>query len=142
MGAMLAVLRRVGAADQARAMDPLAASEDVVVRRRVHALWDAMGLRWPGSRIRRAILDGDPEIAARGQSRLARDATAAELCGMLRSLVLSVSSDEARLAQAVARVLERAPQDEEVRKALKAWRYSPVRLRAGMLPRASKGAAA
>jgi hypothetical protein len=61
---------------------------------------------------------------------------------MLRSLAMSVSEEEARLAQAVARVLERAPQDECVRKTLRMWRYSPVRLRAGLLRKGAKGAVA
>ncbi len=71
-----------------------------------------------------------------------RGASTAELCGILRSLALAVSEEEAKLAQAIARVLERAPQDDDIRKALKMWRYSPVRLRASLLRKGRKGAAA
>ncbi len=140
--AILALMRRVPITTQARAIDTMATMQDDATRRRAYALWDALCPRWTGAQIRHAILDRDPQIASMGQARLARDATTNELCGMLRSLAMSVSEEEARLAQAVARVLERAPEDECVRKTLKMWRYSPVRLRAGLLRKGVKGAAA
>lgn len=140
--AMLALMRRLPVATQARAIDEMATMKDDATRRRAYTLWEDLCPRWTGAQIRHAILDRDPQIARMGQARLARDATTSELCGMLRSLAMSVSEEEARLAQAVARVLERSPQDECVRKALKMWRYSPVRLRAGLLRKGAKGAAA
>lgn len=133
--ALLGMVRAMPREARESLLQDACAWKDPVVRRCAYALLDEIEPRWTGPQIRRAILDEDAEVAARGEAHLSRDASEAELCSMLRSLTLSVSADEARLARAVAHVLELRPKSEDILSAIKAWRFSPARVRAGLLSR-------
>lgn len=131
--AMIAMLARASADTREGVLAKVVHHHVRAVRRRGYALCEALEGRWSGERLREAILDSDGEIAALGQSRLARDVSPDDLCAMLRTLSLTVSRDEARLARALVRVLESIPGNDEVKRALRVWRFSPARVRAGLL---------
>lgn len=141
LSAAASALRRGPTEAMHATLAPMLDSDDPAHRRRAYALLDVLTPTWPGDHIRCALLDADPAVAALGRRRLAKDVSTRELCGLLRSLAMSITKREAVLARAVLEIIEQRSEDQDVRQALRAWRFSPGRLRVGLLPRERKEAA-